>query len=238
MTYSQASTHASLESRSTTDVRRPADALLADGITPLESSAPTALRARRDRIRDRKVESVRAAVAEQALGLLLSSGFTSTTVDDIAKHSGVGRRTFFRYFETKEAVVLWHLERFGVLAAQATLARPDDEALFQAACEGLCEASALYSDSAQRTREILRLVEATPSLFAQYAVQTERFKAALASALARRIHGEPDDLACQLVARVSLEGFHTALRRWLATPDVSLEACVSDAFSALRATLS
>jgi AcrR family transcriptional regulator len=224
--------------RSIADSRRPAQALVADGITPLESSAPTTLRARRESIRDRKVESVRAAVAEQALGLLLSSGFTSTTVDDIAKHSGVGRRTFFRYFATKEAVVLWHLERFGALAAEATLARPSGEALFEAAYEGLREASEIYAGSAERTREILRLVEATPSLFAQYAVQTERFKVALANALARRAHGEVDDLACQLVARVCLEGFHAALSRWLAAPDARLDACIADAFSALRATLS
>jgi AcrR family transcriptional regulator len=177
-------------------------------------------------------------VAEQALGLLLCSGFTSTTVDDIAKHSGVGRRTFFRYFATKEAVVLWHLERFGMLAAEATLARPGGELPFEAACTGLREASELYAGSPERTREILRLVESTPSLFAQYAVQTERFKVALATALARRAHGEVDELACQLVAGVCLQGFHAALRRWLAASDVPLDACIVGAFSALRATLS
>ncbi len=45
----------------------------------------------------------RAHIAQAALELFLRDGFDETTVDAVAQAAGVSRRTFFRYFETKEA---------------------------------------------------------------------------------------------------------------------------------------
>lgn len=216
-----------------------ASALAAQGGT-LESEEARAdsLQRRRDAIKDRKAESVRAAVAEQALGLLLSAGFDATTVDDIAKTSGVGRRTFFRYFETKEAVVLWHHEQFGAHAARLVSERPDTESPLEAVHRALLEACSFYSHSPERTRDILRMVEATPSLFAQYVVQAERFKAQVSAALATRCAVPKDDLSSLLVGRIAFEALSTGLRRWLHTPQSDLAAAVDEAFRTLRNTIS
>lgn len=48
---------------------------------------------------------VRGALALAALDLFASQGFDATTVDQIADAAGVGRRTFFRYFRSKDEVV-------------------------------------------------------------------------------------------------------------------------------------
>jgi len=193
---------------------------------------------RRDAIKDRKAESVRAAVAEQALGLLLRSGFDATTVDDIAKTSGVGRRTFFRYFETKEAVVLWHHEQFGALAARLVSERPSHEPPLEAVHRALVEASEFYGRDPDRTRDILRMVEATPSLFAQYVVQGERFKLKMAAALALRSAAPSDDLPSLLVGRVAFEALSTGLLRWLHGEPRALSAVIDEAFQALRGSIS
>lgn len=48
---------------------------------------------------------VRGALALAALDLFAKQGYERTTVDEIAEAAGVGRRTFFRYFRSKEDVV-------------------------------------------------------------------------------------------------------------------------------------
>lgn len=60
-------------------------------------------------IRKRKVRATRARIAEAALELFVSQGFAETTIDQIATAAGVGRRTIFRHFATKEAILFDHL---------------------------------------------------------------------------------------------------------------------------------
>ncbi|WP_019815326.1 TetR family transcriptional regulator, partial [Saccharomonospora saliphila] len=59
-----------------------------------------------------------------AFALFADHGFDATTVDDIARAAGIGRRTFFRYFESKNDVV-WALSIPGLDLMRARLrARP------------------------------------------------------------------------------------------------------------------
>src|SRR6266511_2659359 len=48
---------------------------------------------------------VRQALTSAAVELFLAKGYEETTVDEIAEAAGVARRTFFRYFRTKEDAV-------------------------------------------------------------------------------------------------------------------------------------
>ncbi|WP_181243475.1 TetR family transcriptional regulator [Glaciihabitans tibetensis] len=61
----------------------------------------TPARSTRAEQKDRTREDIRVA----ALDLFESRGFDSTTIDDITAAASVGRRTFFRYFSCKEAVL-------------------------------------------------------------------------------------------------------------------------------------
>src|ERR1700737_2370781 len=56
-------------------------------------------------IGERKRRAVRGELSEVALRLLTDRGFDSVTIDEIAAAAGVSRRTFFRYFSSKEDVV-------------------------------------------------------------------------------------------------------------------------------------
>ncbi|GAB3425451.1 TetR/AcrR family transcriptional regulator [Flindersiella endophytica] len=58
-------------------------------------------------LRERKKAQTRAAIQRQALRLFHKQGYESTTVQQIAAAAEVSESTFFRYFPTKEAVVLW-----------------------------------------------------------------------------------------------------------------------------------
>ena len=60
--------------------------------------------------RQRKRALTREALIRAAFMLFRDQGYEATTVDEIAALGGVSRRTFFRYFPSKEAVAFPHRE--------------------------------------------------------------------------------------------------------------------------------
>src|SRR5215831_9438493 len=58
-------------------------------------------------LRHRKRVRTKQMVQREALRLFAVNGYDQTTVDDIAHAAAMSPRTFFRYFPTKEDVVLW-----------------------------------------------------------------------------------------------------------------------------------
>lgn len=63
----------------------------------------------RTNLRDVTRTAVRDEIARRAWALFAGRGFEATTVDEIAEDSGMSRRTFFRYFQAKEELVLVRL---------------------------------------------------------------------------------------------------------------------------------
>ena len=57
-------------------------------------------------LRERKKAKTRAAIQAAALNLFERQGYHATTVDQIAELAEISQSTFFRYFPTKEDVVL------------------------------------------------------------------------------------------------------------------------------------
>lgn len=57
-------------------------------------------------LRERKKRETRQRIAEAAIELFLQKGYEATTLDEIAAAAEIGRRTFFSYFKTKEAVLM------------------------------------------------------------------------------------------------------------------------------------
>ena len=79
------------------------------------------------RARERNPVAKRARIAQAALELFKSQGFAETTIDQIAEAAGVGRRTIFEHFPTKEAILFDHLVVRREGALQHLRERPTEE---------------------------------------------------------------------------------------------------------------
>ncbi|MET9259822.1 TetR family transcriptional regulator [Amycolatopsis sp. NPDC004079] len=139
-------------------------------------------------LRERKKARTRAEIQRQALRLFAERGYEATTVEDIAGAAEVARSTFFRYFATKEDVVLF--DDVDPLFEKALAAIPAGTPLVVALIKAL-RATFTELDEQKRADEELRmrLVRTVPEIGAasraRSAGDVEQTACLLASALGR-----------------------------------------------------
>ncbi|MFG2696931.1 TetR family transcriptional regulator [Kitasatospora sp. NPDC048407] len=114
-------------------------------------------------LRERKKLKTRQTLRREAFRLFAEQGWEATTVDQIAAAAEVSPATFFRYFPTKEDIVL--NDEYDPVMAAAIRARPADEPFLTSAREVLV---GLVRRIAEQEREELyarmRLTASVPSL--------------------------------------------------------------------------
>jgi AcrR family transcriptional regulator len=163
---------------------------------------------------ERKRQLVRDELSGAALKLFAFRGFEATTVDQIAAAAGVSRRTFFRYFRSKDDVIVEFLELLGRQVAGELAARPPGEepaTALRAALRTFEEACAEYP---QKARGLARLMFTTPAVRGPYLERQEQWAAALAAILADRSGLDAADLRPALWAAMALSAMNRAIERW------------------------
>ncbi len=175
---------------------------------------PTTPIAPAQRGRQARSRAARSMVREQAMRLFLRDGYAATTVEMIAETAGISRRTFFRYFESKEDVVTTRSEDLGARLGENYRARPASEPPVVAMRAAFQPVIAEYARDPVRTRAILRLSAETPELRGRYRDVQALWIATLASEVARR-HPDEGPLHSELLSAVSLAALNVAIARWL-----------------------
>ncbi|TDC07341.1 TetR family transcriptional regulator [Streptomyces sp. 8K308] len=188
---------------------------------------------------ERKRQLVANELTEAALQLLASKGYDAVTVDEIVATAGVSRRTFFRYFASKEDVVVQFLADLGTGMRAELAGRPGEErpsvALRHAVWAGLA-ACADPSDHTERALRVVRLILRTPALLARFLERQARWREELADELARRLGRDAGtDLYPRMAAGMALSAFDTVLRRWSESEGVADPAELTDRAFALIA---
>jgi AcrR family transcriptional regulator len=146
-----------------------------------------------DSLRERKKARTRAELQRHALRLFAERGYEATTVEDIAGAAEVARSTFFRYFATKEDVVLF--DDVDPLFEEALASVPVGTPLLVALIEAI-RATFAELDEQKRAREELRMrlartvPEIAAALRARGAWDVEQTARLVASALGRA----PEDI--------------------------------------------
>jgi AcrR family transcriptional regulator len=111
----------------------------------------------------RSRQAAYAEITSVAMRLFLDQGFEETTIDQIARTAGISRRSFFRYFGTKEDIVLGDLAHQGELARDALEAVPFSVGPWEALRAALHSIDALEVDPSV-TLKISRMMYGTASL--------------------------------------------------------------------------
>jgi len=174
------------------------------------NQAPTT---QRPGLRERKKARTRAAIREHALRLIREQGYDATTVEQIAEAADVSPSTFFRYFPTKEDVVLQ--DEFDVLAVDAFEAQPADLSPLAAFRAATREAfSSLGEDELARFRETAELTLTVPELRARAMDEFARTIGVIAEAVARRSARDPDDFAVRVLAGAVVGVIMAATMPW------------------------
>jgi AcrR family transcriptional regulator len=167
-------------------------------------------------IAERKRQLVRGELAEAAVTLLADQGFEETTVDQIVAAVGMSRRTFSRYFQSKEDVVVHMLAGAGAQMCAELRARPAAEAPAAALRHALSTFASVCGTDPDRTLHVGRLILDTPALLARFLERQSRWQAEMTRVLARRAGLDPDaDMRPALAAGVALAAFQTGLRHWV-----------------------
>jgi AcrR family transcriptional regulator len=171
----------------------------------------------------RKKERTRRQLAEAAGELFAERGYAATTIDDIAAAVDVSPRTFFRYFPTKEDLVVALGATSLDLFLDALRSRPLNESL-QVAVAAAVEQSLApgWADTA-RVRSFLTLLQETPALRARWLEEAYAKRDRMAEIIAIRTGTDPSDLRNLLIAGAITLTINTALQVW-ADQDVELQA--------------
>jgi AcrR family transcriptional regulator len=149
-------------------------------------------------LRERKKARTRASLREHALRLFREQGYQATTVEQIAAAAEVSPSTFFRYFPTKEDLVLQ--DDMDVRLIAALERQPPGLGAVAAVRAAAREMLGSYVGAdLDAIRETTRLSMTVPEIRARALDEFARAITAVAEAVAKRAGRPADDLAVRTV---------------------------------------
>ncbi|KUM80706.1 TetR family transcriptional regulator [Streptomyces griseorubiginosus] len=159
---------------------------------------------------------MRDALVAAAFRLFLERGYEQTTVDDIVALAGVGRRSFFRYFPSKEDVVFPDHERcLADVTAFLDASDPGCDPV-ERVCEAVRLVLRMYTENPTFSVQRYRLTKQVPGLRAYELSVVWRYERAFAAYLRGRLKGPHDGtLRADVIAAAVAAAHNNALRSWL-----------------------
>lgn len=172
-----------------------------------------------------------------AMRLFREQGFDATTVDQIATAAGVSRRTFFRYYDSKSAV-LWSEFDAEVENLRALLAAmPTDTSIMECVRRAVLAANHHRAEDVPELRDRMTLINSVPELGSSAMTHYDAWERAVSDFVGARC-GQPGDSLYPLVAgRTTLAACRAAYERWTARADADLTVYLDAALRALAAGL-
>ena len=164
-------------------------------------------------LRERKKEQTRVAIQREALRLIAERGYEATTCEQIAAAAEVSAATLFRYFPTKEDIVLQ--DGYDPVIAAAVVARPAAETPLVAVRRGFADALAeVYRGDVEPIRQRTALILSVPALRSRAREQNASLVAHLRQSLAQRSGSAGSALEVEVAAACCAAAVSVAVERW------------------------
>ncbi|SDU37303.1 TetR family transcriptional regulator [Amycolatopsis keratiniphila] len=165
-------------------------------------------------LRERTRRAVRAELAEVAIDLFARQGFEETTVDEIARAAGLTKRSFFRYFPTKEDAVFDSIDVTGENVVAAIGARPAEEDPWTSLQHVLRHWQEEIHAS-ERTLATHRLIETTPALGGRLHQRRTEWRRRVSDALRDRPGAGLDGFTADLLTNAATAVLDAVSAEWL-----------------------
>nr|WP_189887956.1 TetR family transcriptional regulator [Streptomyces xantholiticus] len=164
-------------------------------------------------LRERKKLKTRIAIRKATYRLIAEQGYDATTIEQIAAAAEVSPSTVFRYFPTKEDIVL--TDEYDPVMEAALRARPGDEPPLESLRAVLtgAVASILEKEPEEMGRRT-RLMLEVPALRARMTETMAETSSLLARPIADRAGREPDDPEVRVFTAAVMGALREALFHW------------------------
>ncbi len=165
-------------------------------------------------LRERKKLKTRRSLQEHALRLFKEQGYDGTTVEQIAEAAEISPSTFFRYFPTKEDVVL--TDEYDPLIIEALREQPPELPPVEAVRNVMrAIVGAMMADDRQRILDRSRMMMSVTALRSRQWDQTKDTQRMLVTALAERLGRPADDFAIVAFAAAMIAVWEAAILTWV-----------------------
>ncbi|ONI74808.1 hypothetical protein ALI144C_39110 [Actinosynnema sp. ALI-1.44] len=166
-------------------------------------------------LREIKMERTRHLIADKAFELFTEHGFDRTTVEQIAAAAEVGPRTLYRYFPTKESLIISFVETHLSAAVQRLREQPDDVPLSEALYALIDSVIATIVSNEARVLAVYDMSTCTPSVNAQFSGIWDRWCDEISDEVARRGGSRSPDLTARLAASTACAVIDVSVREWV-----------------------
>jgi AcrR family transcriptional regulator len=169
-------------------------------------------------MRERKKQHTHDELTRVATELFAERGYDAVTVEDIAAAVDISHRTFYRYFSSKEDLVLGDVNEAIATFAEALGARPPDEPVIESIRAVVLEVAAEAQQAYDANRARSSLVAAHPALKLRQAERQAFVEEAITPLIADRLGVDADtDMRPRLIAACAVTAMRVASNIWLAS---------------------
>ena len=191
-------------------------------------------------VRERTRRAVRGELAQLAVSLFVEKGYDETTIDDLAAAAGMSKRTFFRYFASKEELVMGKYEFFGQQLAEDLAARPAGEPLWVSLRQIFGRVADHVENDARRAESVAmeKIVRDHPTLNASYLERVSRMQELVLDEVRTRTgRSDPADPRTAAIVGAAFSCLIAAWSTWLTTDQAKPFGVLLDqALGAIRPT--
>jgi mycofactocin system transcriptional regulator len=168
-----------------------------------------------------------------AFGLFVERGFEATTMDDIAGELGVGRRTLFRYYPSKNDLVWGEFDEVLTRLAGELRAADQRRPVIEVVRQAAVASNAYPTEMLDELHTRLSLIQSVPALQAHSMLRYAEWREVVAAYVASRLDCATDDLLPIAIGHAALAASTAAFSRWVAHPGEDILTLIDRSYELL-----